>query len=375
MSASPRDAPAEAPASARATASTAASAKSTPREAALASARSAEVVAASAKTTPREPPLPLPASPRVDSAPEEAIAPEVTEAIEVESPATEATATEAPPAEFSSAVEAQPHVGVEAAPIDALAAAEPLAIVAEPIIEAPVQAVVAAESVSVAAPELAPAEQPVAPEPEEPKIPPFTYDPLTHPELVRAPLDFSLPNHPFTQLHASIGYSSARRNNLHYLNDSVLIYAVGNTVVLFNVHTLEKQTLFGIGRGGIGAICVRFPHFLSHGTLPLSQSLFASLQRSLRSSTLCAQVHPTKEVFAVAEKGYNPNIFIYEYPALKVIRILRKGTERAFCDLEFEYVAVLLFVACVACASEKLKINARSQQNRRVARFCQQAHL
>ena len=55
-----------------------------------------------------------------------------------------------------------------------------------------------------------------------------------------------------------------------------------------------------------------------------------------------SQVHPTKEVFAVGEKGLDPNIYIYEYPSLKVIRILRKGTERAYCDMEFEYVSPTL---------------------------------
>lgn len=38
-------------------------------------------------------------------------------------------------------------------------------------------------------------------------------------------------------------------------------------------------------------------------------------------------VHPDKKYFAVGEKGTMPNIYIYEYPSLKLYRILKKGTE------------------------------------------------
>ncbi len=46
-------------------------------------------------------------------------------------------------------------------------------------------------------------------------------------------------------------------------------------------------------------------------------------------------VHPTRAYIAVAEKGDSPNVYIYEYPSLKVFRILRKGTERAYSDVTF----------------------------------------
>ena len=35
-------------------------------------------------------------------------------------------------------------------------------------------------------------------------------------------------------------------------------------------------------------------------------------------------VHPSKEYFAVAEKGVGPNIYIYKYPSMDLIRVLRK---------------------------------------------------
>jgi WD40 repeat protein len=46
-------------------------------------------------------------------------------------------------------------------------------------------------------------------------------------------------------------------------------------------------------------------------------------------------VHPGLVYIAVGEKGDSPNVYIYEYPSLKVFRILRKGTERAYSDVSF----------------------------------------
>ncbi len=44
-----------------------------------------------------------------------------------------------------------------------------------------------------------------------------------------------------------------------------------------------------------------------------------------------------KTHFAVAEKGVYPNIYIYEYPSLKLYRILRKGTERSYSNISFSH--------------------------------------
>lgn len=35
------------------------------------------------------------------------------------------------------------------------------------------------------------------------------------------------------------------------------------------------------------------------------------------------KVNPTKDYFAVAEKGKCPNILLYEYPSLQIYRILK----------------------------------------------------
>jgi len=46
-------------------------------------------------------------------------------------------------------------------------------------------------------------------------------------------------------------------------------------------------------------------------------------------------VHNTRKYFAVAEKGVMPNVYIYEWPSLKLYRILRKGTEAIYAHCEF----------------------------------------
>lgn len=46
-------------------------------------------------------------------------------------------------------------------------------------------------------------------------------------------------------------------------------------------------------------------------------------------------VHPSKKYFAVAEKGRSPNIYVYEYPSLKLYRIMKNGTENLYSHVEF----------------------------------------
>lgn len=309
------------------------SAKTTPRDpppadaaleeavaAAVASEQAAETVpaaapaTASARGTPRDPvEPPAPASARrtprpaeIDTMPNEAVS-------------DEATASEAAPVTSETSADAALPVAEADASVDSAAASaapipsdDPTAASVAAATDAPLPCDPSADAAAAASEEAPP------PEPLEPVIPPYTYDMASHAELVRAPLDFSLPNVPYVQLHASIGINSSRRNNMHYLSDTELIYAVGNTLVVLDTTTLEKRTMFGIGRGGIGAICV----------------------------------HPTREVFAVAEKGRNPSIFIYSYPAMTVFRILRRGTERAFADLEFDKSGEML--ASVGAAPDYL---------------------
>ena len=96
-------------------------------------------------------------------------------------------------------------------------------------------------------------------------------------------------------MHHSFGFESTKRNNLHYLDDSTVIFTVGAMVQTLNLETLEQTYLHGIDGGGVGFVCV----------------------------------HPDKEHFVLGEKGTNPNVYVYERETLKLSKVLRGGTERA----------------------------------------------
>lgn len=116
----------------------------------------------------------------------------------------------------------------------------------------------------------------------------------------------------YINLHCSFGYACQKRFNVHYIDYGVLIFAAGNTVQILDLfqdhHTdhRKKTVLLGHGRDsntGIGAIAV----------------------------------HPSRQYFAVAEKGSSPSIYVYNYPNREVVRILARGTERAYADLQFSH--------------------------------------
>ena len=97
------------------------------------------------------------------------------------------------------------------------------------------------------------------------------------------------------------GFDSLKKYNINLLDDQTMIYSVGVTYNILNIQTKEIQVLFCRDGGGIGSIAV----------------------------------HPSKNYFAVAEKGTFPNIYVYEYPSLRLYRILRKGTERSYSSINF----------------------------------------
>ncbi|KAL5020106.1 hypothetical protein ScPMuIL_002998 [Solemya velum] len=97
-------------------------------------------------------------------------------------------------------------------------------------------------------------------------------------------------------LQHSFGYDCTKRANLHILDVKTVVFAAGNMVQLLDLQTKEQTYIRSTSGGGIGAIAV----------------------------------HPSRKYFAVAEKGEGPNINIFEYPSLKLYRILRGGTERSY---------------------------------------------
>ena len=108
----------------------------------------------------------------------------------------------------------------------------------------------------------------------------------------------------YVQLHQSFSMAVQQRSNLHYIDAHTLLYVAGNTAQLHEYETGRKLVVHGHTHsdgGGVASIAL----------------------------------HPSRSCFAVAEKGQWPHIYIYSYPGLQVLRILRRGTEAAYSHVEF----------------------------------------
>jgi len=217
-----------------------------------------------------------------------------------EAPAGEATAEEAP-AEAAPAAEASAEAApTEAAPVDA-APAE-----AAPAEAAPAEAAPApAEEGASGAQESAPAANTAAAAPVAEAAPAKKKE---EQDPTKLRFDRGLPGRGFLpyysiELKHSYGWETQKRNNLHRLGDTKLLTSSGTSVLMVDLETLEQQFILGVDCGGIGAICV----------------------------------HPSGNFFAVGERqlGGAPNVYVYEYPSLKLVSVLNNGTERGFSDVRF----------------------------------------
>lgn len=103
----------------------------------------------------------------------------------------------------------------------------------------------------------------------------------------------------FAPLYHSFAFESAKRNNLHYLDeDNTLVYSAGSIVHFLDLQTNTQSYLQSPSGNDIGALVV-----------------YSSDERT---------------IICVCEKGTFPNVLMYEYPSLRLHRVLRKGTERAY---------------------------------------------
>ncbi|ESO88399.1 hypothetical protein LOTGIDRAFT_126121, partial [Lottia gigantea] len=102
-------------------------------------------------------------------------------------------------------------------------------------------------------------------------------------------------------LKHSFGYDCKRRCNLHMLDENTLLFLAGNLIQLLDLPSKKLTYIRSTSGGGIGALAV----------------------------------HPSRKYFAVAEKGHAPNINVFEFPSLKLFRILRGGTEQMYSSLNF----------------------------------------
>ncbi|XP_067282838.1 cilia- and flagella-associated protein 44 isoform X2 [Pseudorasbora parva] len=133
----------------------------------------------------------------------------------------------------------------------------------------------------------------------------YSYEDLCSRPFITA--DSNIPQN-LLHLSHSFGYDCGRRGNLQLLDEHILAFIAGNLLILLDVHTKEQRYIRSSSGGGIGAI----------------------------------MVHPSKQYFAMAEKGHHPNIIIYEYPSLRPYRILRGGTGTMYSYVDFNRDGSLL---------------------------------
>eukprot|EP00040_Diaphanoeca_grandis_P030987 m.184465 g.184465 ORF g.184465 m.184465 type:complete len:1849 (+) comp32191_c0_seq1:110-5656(+) len=103
------------------------------------------------------------------------------------------------------------------------------------------------------------------------------------------------------ELDRSFGYACRNPSNLFVIDINIVFYAAGDFVIFHNLETGHQSFLRSLSGCGIGALAL----------------------------------HPSKKFFAVGEKGDNPQINLYEYPSMKLYRILREGTTKEYAALAF----------------------------------------
>lgn len=102
-------------------------------------------------------------------------------------------------------------------------------------------------------------------------------------------------------LHHLFGADNTRRSNLGIIDDDIIIYITSNSLVIENIITSSKEYINGIDGMGIG----------------------------------CYAIHPSKKYIAIGNKGYQPKIYIYNYPAMTISKVLSGGAERGYASLSF----------------------------------------
>ncbi|KAM7540955.1 hypothetical protein Aperf_G00000038268 [Anoplocephala perfoliata] len=122
-------------------------------------------------------------------------------------------------------------------------------------------------------------------------------DVMTKPHM---PADSGLPEN-LVKLYHSFGCDTFRRDNLKILDVDNIGFVVGNYFEIRNLVTGERQYLRSTAGTGIGAV----------------------------------DIHPERTYIAIAERGDVPDVCIYEYPSLKLYRILHEGTQTAYSSCQF----------------------------------------
>ncbi|XP_005088913.1 cilia- and flagella-associated protein 44 [Aplysia californica] len=112
---------------------------------------------------------------------------------------------------------------------------------------------------------------------------------------------------PFDMIY-SFGYDCQRMANLHVLDEETLMFMSGFVLTFFNHETKQKTHLRCLGGSSFGALAV----------------------------------HPSRKLFAAAEKGTSPAIGIWSWPKLQLFRKLQGGTGTVYASVNFSPDGILL---------------------------------
>ena len=110
--------------------------------------------------------------------------------------------------------------------------------------------------------------------------------------------------------------NSHQRFNFHFFDHKTILFVAGRSFQILDIHTLKITKHISKSKGGIG----------------------------------CVAIHPNKKMFAVAEKGNHPCIFIYSFPEIQELAVLEGGTEKAYKHIEFSLSGDKL--ASLGCAPD-----------------------
>ncbi|QDZ25480.1 hypothetical protein HOP50_17g80200 [Chloropicon primus] len=124
-------------------------------------------------------------------------------------------------------------------------------------------------------------------------------------------------------LKQGLGFESTKRHNTMLVEDDVLLYSTGKFLVLHKYSLGTRLYLPSLDGGGIGSFDVH---------------------PSRKYICVCERLEP-----ALIATGRTPNVYIYEYPSLRIYKVLKSGTERAYCACKFNQLDQGATLATVGC--------------------------
>eukprot|EP01138_Halocafeteria_seosinensis_P002674 gb/GECG01002734.1/.p1 GENE.gb/GECG01002734.1/~~gb/GECG01002734.1/.p1 ORF type:complete len:2084 (+),score=391.13 gb/GECG01002734.1/:1-6252(+) len=145
------------------------------------------------------------------------------------------------------------------------------------------------------------------------------YDPAS----VAMPMRYNELDRSHLALQSVFGLDFSRLNNLHVVEKHKILFVTGNTAIILDLDTLNCEYITGHDGGGIGCAAVHRDGEDDSGTATQEENEEQKKQENKNTW------------IAIGEKGRSPNIYIYHYPTLKLVRVLRRGTEQAFSDVNF----------------------------------------